>query len=190
MDGAHPHLRAWIPPSWPRRQRIFRLLGGGERASTPTTGVRVVSSGSRPDDGTPRTHAGAARNSGRLPSPPSSVSMGSGLAAAASRSGRGGGRTAPAAPLPRPSGRRGSHAWRSANDQRSRPECDLARVHRVPRARLAGRMLAASVSTARGGSGPCLLQHRSFAALPHEQGGQKNSAVVREKMVASFSWQP
>src|SRR5262249_41790203 len=100
MDGAHPRLGAGIPPSVAPKARIFRLLGGGERALTPATGVRCSPSGLT---AAPRDAFRAQFDPGGLPLHPASVSMGPGPAAVAWRSGPGGGRTARGATPPPPS---------------------------------------------------------------------------------------
>src|SRR5215470_792476 len=58
MDGAHPRFWAWIPPSWPRRQGVSAFWVGERGLRRPSRGSGSSPGGFRPDDGTPRTHAG------------------------------------------------------------------------------------------------------------------------------------
>ena len=57
----------------PSEARIFRLLGGERGPRPPPRDSGSSSGGCRPDDGTPRTHAGRSATPGRLPLHASSV---------------------------------------------------------------------------------------------------------------------
>jgi hypothetical protein len=130
IDGAHPRLGAWLPPVWPRRQGFSAPRARESTVVTPATGFGQPADGFPGDRGSPLPHSGRTSTPDSSPPRSSSVSMGPGLEAAASRSGPGCRRTARAARRPPPSGRSRNGRGQIA-DMKGRRRCRLhTRVRR------------------------------------------------------------